>query len=50
MRKRFGAAVKSEVVEQAINESSQAVISERGLRAALPPKVELACRAGAGRP
>lgn len=42
MRKRFGAAVKSEVVEQTINESSQAVISERGLRAALPPKVELA--------
>ncbi len=42
MRKRYGAAVKSEVVEQAINESSQAVISERGLRAALPPKVELA--------
>ena len=41
MRKRFGDAVKSEVVEQAINESSQAVISERGLRAALPPKVEL---------
>jgi len=42
MRKRFGAAVKSEVLEQAINESSQAVISERGLRAALPPKLELA--------
>ena len=42
MRKRYGAAVKSEVVEQTINESSQAVISERGLRAALPPKVELA--------
>lgn len=42
MRKRYGAAVKSEVVEKAINESSQAVISERGLRAALPPKVELA--------
>lgn len=41
MRKRFGDAVKSEVVEQAINESSQAVITERGLRAALPPKVEL---------
>ena len=41
MRKRYGAAVKSEVVEQTINESSQAVISERGLRAALPPKVEL---------
>lgn len=42
MRKRYGAAVKSEVLEQAINESSQAVISERGLRAALPPKLELA--------
>ena len=41
MRKRYGAAVKSEVVEQTINESSQAVISERGLRAALPPKVAL---------
>jgi len=48
MRKRFGDAVKSEVVEQAINESSQAVISERGLRAALPPKVELSAAAGPG--
>ena len=48
MRQRFGDAVKSEVVEQAINESSQAVISERGLRAALPPKVELSAAAEPG--
>ena len=41
LRKRYGASVMSEAVEEAINESSQAVISERGLRAATPPKVEL---------
>jgi trigger factor len=48
VRKRYGAAVKSEVVEQTINESSRTVISERGLRAALPPKVELAALPEAG--
>jgi trigger factor len=42
LRKRFGASVKSEVLEEAINETSQAVISERGIRVAMPPRVELA--------
>jgi trigger factor len=42
LRKRYGASVKNEVVEEAISETSQAVISERGLRIAIPPRVELA--------
>jgi trigger factor len=42
LRKRYGASVKSEVLEEAINETSQAVISERGIRVAMPPRVELA--------
>ena len=41
LRKRYGPSVKSEVVEEAINETSQAVISERGIRIALPPRVEV---------
>ena len=44
LRKRYGASVKNEVLEEAISETSQAVISERGLRIALPPRVELAKR------
>jgi len=42
LRKRFGASVISEVVEQAINESSQVVIGERNMRVAMQPRVELA--------
>src|SRR5512143_7393 len=42
LRKRYGASVKSEVVGEAINETSQAVISDRGIRVAMPPRVELA--------
>jgi trigger factor len=48
LRKRFGDSVKSEVVEEAINETTQSVIGERGLRAATPPKVEQAGFAEAG--
>lgn len=42
LRKRYGASVKHEAVEEAISESSRALISERGLRIATPPRVELA--------
>jgi len=48
LRRRFGDSVKSEVVEEAINEATQTVIGERGLRTAVPPKVEQAGFAEAG--
>lgn len=48
LRKRYGQSVKSEVVEEAINETSRAVISERGIRIALPPKVEVDALPGQG--
>src|SRR5512134_245983 len=48
VRRRFGDSVKSEIVEEAINESSRAVITDRGIRVALPPRVELASTPGQG--
>jgi trigger factor len=48
LRKRYGSSVKNEVVEQAINETSQAVIDERGIRVAMPPRVELEAGAEQG--
>lgn len=48
LRKRFGESVRQEVVGEAINETSQSVIEERGLRAALPPRVEIARMPGDG--
>ena len=41
LRKRYGASLKHEVLEEAVNQSSQTVISERGIRIAMPPRVEL---------
>lgn len=41
LRKRYAEAVRGEVLEEAINETSQTVISERGLRPALPPRIEV---------
>ena len=41
LRQRFGAAVMSEVIEQAVNDSSSQAIMERDLRPALQPKVEI---------
>src|SRR5512134_3113180 len=41
LRKRYGASLKHEALEEAVNQSSQAVISERGIRIAMPPRVEL---------
>jgi trigger factor len=48
LRKRYGEALRGEIIEETINESSQSVISDRGLRPALPPRVEL--KAGAESP
>ncbi|MSO53618.1 MAG: trigger factor [Rhodospirillales bacterium] len=41
MRKKYGPAIMGEVLERAVNESSQAALSERGLRPAGVPKVEI---------
>jgi trigger factor len=41
IRKRYGEAVRGEVLEEAIKESSQGVMSERGLRPAMTPKIEV---------
>lgn len=41
VRQRYGAAVSSEVVDEAVNESTRQVLTERGLRPAQQPKVDL---------
>ena len=41
LRKRYGAAVRGEVLESAVQDSSAAAIRERNLRPALPPRFEL---------
>jgi len=41
VRKRYGVAVAAEIAEMAINESSDALISERGLRPAMQPKLDI---------
>ncbi|MEQ9328838.1 MAG: trigger factor [Rhodospirillales bacterium] len=42
LRKQYGQAVMGEVLEQAINDSSQQTIMERGLKPAIQPKIEIA--------
>jgi|APTNR8051073442_1049403.scaffolds.fasta_scaffold04471_1 trigger factor len=42
LRKRYGNALKSEAIEQAINESSAQVMQERGLKPAASPTFDLA--------
>jgi trigger factor len=41
LRKRYGQAVTGEVVEQAMNEAASQTMTERGLRPALTPQVEV---------
>lgn len=41
LRQRYGSAVTAEVVEQSVTEATRQVLSERGLRAAVQPKVDL---------
>jgi trigger factor len=41
VRQRFGTAVTAEVLEEAVNRATQQVLSERGLRPAVQPKVDL---------
>ena len=45
LRKRYGAAVRGEVLENAVQDSSAAAIRERNLRPALPPRYELVSNA-----
>jgi trigger factor len=41
VRQRFGGAVAAEVAEQSINEATQKLLSERALRPAVMPKLEM---------
>jgi trigger factor len=41
IKQRYGASLMGEVLEQTVNESSNSVLSERNLRPALQPKVEI---------
>jgi trigger factor len=41
VKQRFGTAVSAEVLEQSVNEATQQVLTERGLRAATQPRIEL---------
>jgi trigger factor len=41
LRQRYGTAVSAEVLEESVSEATQKVLSERGLRPAQQPKVDL---------
>ncbi len=41
LRQRFGSAVTAEVIEQTVSDTTRQVLSERGLRPALQPKIDL---------
>ena len=41
VRQRYGTAVTAEVLEESVSEATQQVLTERGLRPALQPKVDL---------
>ena len=41
VRQRFGTAVNAEVLEESVTEATQQVLTERGLRPALQPKVDV---------
>ncbi|MBV9654608.1 MAG: trigger factor [Acetobacteraceae bacterium] len=41
VRRRYGTAVNAEVLEESVNEATQQVLSDRGLRPAMQPKVDL---------
>jgi len=41
LRQRYGRSVMGEVLELAVNETSQTTMSERGIRPALQPKIEI---------
>ena len=41
VKQRYGQAVMSEVLEQSVNKATQQIVTDRGLRPALQPKIEL---------
>jgi trigger factor len=41
VKQRYGTAVAAEVIEQSVSEATEQMLSERGLRAAMQPRVEL---------
>src|SRR3546814_8561101 len=41
LRQRYGRSVMGEVLEGTVNETSQTTMSERGIRPALQPKIEI---------
>ncbi len=41
IKKRYGAAVMGEVLEEAVNEATRSLLEERGLRSAVQPKVDV---------
>lgn len=41
LRKRYGAAVRGEVLEETVNEGTRRALSDQGLRAAVQPEVEV---------
>ncbi len=48
LKQRYGQSVRGEVLEQTVNDSSAKVISDRGLRAAGQPRVEILSQVGEG--
>src|SRR6266567_1532617 len=48
VKQRYGTAVAAEVLEESVNEATQQVLTERGLRAATQPKVDLVSQDAAG--
>jgi trigger factor len=48
LKQRYGESVRGEVLQQTLNDSSAKVISERGLRAAGQPRVEILSQDGEG--
>jgi len=41
VRQRFGSAVTAEVLEESVSEATQQVLTDRGLRPALQPKIDV---------
>ncbi len=41
VKKRFGQSIMGEILEKSVNESSQKALEDRGLRAAVQPKIEV---------
>lgn len=48
VRKRYGTAVQAEVLEESVNEATNQVLTDRGLRAATQPKVDVVSLGEAG--